>query len=323
MVKIINKICIAGDSHTWGQGAADRVFQDFEIPVVAGEKRLLPFCVPSFPTLLRKYINVKSGSEAMEFSGKDISERFDREYTMECARVRGELCINKEFDFARIELKRGSSDTDFICDGMPVQSFKAYEIDDEYIVKNITPDSRADKLIIKSDDAFLYRIELYKGKYAVVNCGISSCSSFKYTKDYLDKYVLSINPTIVIAEIFTVNDWLSAKAPEECENSLVKFGKRIIESRAKLVFSSVIPILGRQKNGLKADYLEYVQAGERAARTLRIPYADTYAAFSKEYTDSPQPTHYGDEWHPGVRGHEIYFEELKKSDTICELCREM
>ena len=99
MVKIINKICIAGDSHTWGQGAADRVFQDFEIPVVDGEKRLLPFCVPSFPTLLRKYINVKSGSEAMEFSGKDISERFDCEYKMECARVRGEICINKEFDF--------------------------------------------------------------------------------------------------------------------------------------------------------------------------------------------------------------------------------
>lgn len=244
---MINTICIAGDSHAWGQGAADAVFQNFEIPVEKGEKRLLPFGVPSFPTLLRRYINEKSGSETTEFSGKAISREFDTEYTMECAAIRGEIFIGKKFDFARIELKRSLSDTEFLCDGKTVQSFKANESDDKYIVKNIVPKSPADGLVIKSQNALLYRVELYKGRYAVVNCGIGSCPSFRYTEDYLDKYILSLNPTVVIAEIFTVNDWLSGKMPEESKKSLAEFGRRIIRNGSKLVFSSVIPIRANKK----------------------------------------------------------------------------
>ena len=152
-----------------------------------------------------------------------------------------------------------------------------------------------------------------------MNCGIGSCPSFTYTNEYLDKYVLSIKPKIVIAEIFTVNDWLSGKTPSECEDSLIAFGKRIKASGAELIFSSVIPISGNQKNALKADYYEYVQAGERAAHKLNIPYADTYTAFLNEYNKSFKPVYYGDRWHPGPCGHEIYFEELKKADIIKKL----
>lgn len=68
------------------------------------------------------------------------------------------------------------------------------------------------------------------------------------------------------------------------------------------------------------DYCEYVQAGKRAAQILNIPYADAYTAFLREYKENPQPAHYGDNWHPGARGHEIYFEEIKKSEIVRELC---
>ena len=124
--------------------------------------------MPSFPTLLRNYINRKSKSEAAEFSGKDISERYNLENITECAHIIGELCINEEFDFARVEIKKGSADAEFLCDGKRIQSFKADE-SDEYEVKNIMPKNRANRLVIKSNNALLYIIELYKWKYAIIN----------------------------------------------------------------------------------------------------------------------------------------------------------
>lgn len=317
---MIKKICMAGDSHTWGEGAADYVFKKFSIPVCAGEKRLLPFSVPSFPTLLRNYINKKSGSEAAELSGSDISRKYKIKNISECACVCGELCIDAEFDFARVELMRGSSECEIFCD--EVMSFK-YNADksDEYEVLNIMPKKRASNLRIKSSNAMVYRVEFYKGKYAVLNCGIGSCPSFRYTEEYLDKYVLSVKPSVVLTEIFTVNDWLSQNTPAECEKSLVNFGERVILGGAKLAFSSVIPILGNQINEIGINYAEYIHAGERAAHALNVPYADVYRAFSKEYDETSKDSYYGgDCWHPGARGHEIYFKEIKKLDIISELC---
>ena len=40
---MIDIICIAGGSHAWGQGANDKVFQNFEIPVSDGEKRFVRY----------------------------------------------------------------------------------------------------------------------------------------------------------------------------------------------------------------------------------------------------------------------------------------
>lgn len=151
--------------------------------------------------------------------------------------------------------KKGSSDTEFICGEKYIQHFTARKNDDDYIVINILPDSQSDKLVIKSTDALLYRIELYKGKYAVVNCGMGPCPSFMYTNKHLDKYVMSIKPSLVIAKIFTVNDWISGKTPAECEKSLVEFGTKIAKNNIKLVFSSVIPILGNRENAFKGGLL--------------------------------------------------------------------
>lgn len=315
---MIRAICVAGDSHTWGQGTADEVFKNFEIPVREGEKRLLPFRVPSFPSLLRNYINKNSGSEAIELSGAEIIEQYGLAQKSECAYVCGELCINEPFDFARIELKKGSQDAEILCDETVVQTFHADRCDD-YEVINVMPEHSGNRLVIRSSNALLYRVELYRGQYAVVNCGIGSCPSSRYTTDYLDKYVLQISPYMVIAEIFTVNDWITCRSAQECEQNLLKFGKRIIEHGAKLAFASVIPILGKQENSFGTDYSEYVQAGACAAKLLNVPYADTYRAFSKEYAVDPQTAHYGDAWHPGSRGHEIYFEEIKKLDMVNEL----
>lgn len=315
---MIRVICVAGDSHAWGQGAADEVFQNFEIPVCEGEKRLLPFSVPSFPSLLRNYINKNSGSEAIELSGTEISKQYGLDQKSECACVCGELCINEPFDFARIELKKGSQDAEILCDAEVIQTFRA-DCCDDYEVINVMPKHSGNRLVIRSSNALLYRVELYRGQYAVVNCGIGSCPSLRYTTDYLDKYVLQANPYMVITEIFTVNDWITCKSARECEQNLLKFGKRIIEHGAKLAFTSVVPILGKQENTFGADYSEYIQAGSRAAKLLNVPYADTYHAFSKEYADNPQTSHYGDAWHPGPRGHEIYFKEIKKLDMINEL----
>ena len=317
---MIKKICMAGDSHTWGEGAADYVFKKFSIPICAGEKRLLPFSVPSFPTLLRNYINKKSGSETAELSGSEISRRYKLENVSECARVCGELCIDTEFDFARVELMRGSADSEIFCDEMISCKYNA-DKSDEYEVLNIMSQKRASSLRIKSSNAMVYRIEFYKGEYAVLNCGIGSCPSFRYTDEYLDKYVLSVKPSVVLTEIFTVNDWLSPKTPSECEKSLVNFGEKVILCGAKLAFSSVIPILGNQINEIRINYAEYIHAGERAAHTLNVPYADVYRAFSEEYDETSKDSYYGgDCWHPGARGHEIYFEEIKKLDIISELC---
>lgn len=316
---MIKKICMAGDSHTWGEGAADYVFKNFEIPVCAGEKRLLPFSVPSFATLLRNYTDKESKSESEELSGSDISRKYNLDNVLECAHVKGKLRIDKEFDFARIELKRGSADAKFLCDEICVQKFDAGK-SDEYEVINIMPQRRSLKLIIKSSSALVYRIEFYKGNCAVLNCGIGSCTSFRYTQEYLDKYILSVKPSLVVAEVFTVNDWLCRKTPRECEKSLVGFGEKVIKSGSKLAFSSAIPILENQINEIGADYQEYVSAGKRAAHTLRIPYVDVYDAFSKKYSDKTQYTFYADKWHPGAYGHEIYYEEIKKLDCISALC---
>lgn len=312
---MIKTICLAGDSHTWGEGAEKLLFKDFESPLRCGDKRLLRFEVPSFASLVRDYVNKESGSSATEFSADEPTGNIKPMVFENCVQICGRLSIAVPFGFARIEFKRSPFDAEIFCGGERVHIYRHAE-SDEYEVINILPKSHASGIDIVSEGALLYRAEFYDGKYAVLNCGIGSCTSVKYTDEYLEKYVLCAKPALVIAEVFTVNDWISAIPPSECEKNLMKFGKKILKSGADLAFSSAIPILGVQENSAGIAYDEYVHAGERAAKTLKIPYADVYSSFSAEYAECPTHKHYGDIRHPGPRGHEIYFENIKKLLTL-------
>ena len=67
----IQTILVAGDSHTWGQGSGGEL--ELDSPV-NGELRPLAFTCPSYVNLLRQRIGELTGSLAIEYQGKALSD---------------------------------------------------------------------------------------------------------------------------------------------------------------------------------------------------------------------------------------------------------
>jgi len=311
-------ICCSGDSHTWGQGATGALAFLHNV-VEAGTLRLMPFGPPSYVSLLRTYIKDKTGSYAEELYAEDLAEQYHLSMREDYAIIEEEpICFSTKAGFFRLEFmgQTETSKADIYIDGHFYQNLDLTVKDatNAYRLFSVSLDETVEEHQVEircvEGDVLIYRIENYYGEYAVVNCGVGSSSAEKYFDIYWDSHIIPCNPSIVVMEGHTINDWLSGNSPEVSEHVLIKMIGAIKELGAVPIFLSVSPIEGEQINDLGIDYQCYIDAGRRAAEVTNIPYIDTNTLLKKVQKETKL---FDDNWHVNDLGHMIYAEEIIKA----------
>ena len=310
----IRIIPIIGDSHTWGEGVgAEKRFQP---PVCCGDLRPLPYSPPCYVNLLRNELNRKTGSACKEYEWMDGL----------AVSAGKPLRIPDGFSLARVFFiaEEAEAMAELSADGCASTVLSLQSNTDSYNarvrVAHLVSDSESTGLTVscvKGSRILVFRVELYTGTYALVNCGIGSCPAGKFVDEYFPRYVEPLKPYAILFEGCTINDWLltpsSGKYAADLRRMLV--AQRNLTSR--VLWHTVTPIGGSQESGQGTIYADYVNAMRSVAAEANVMLVDCHADMERILSDLPEeeraPYFYHDPWHPNGEGHRLYAEEISYS----------
>ncbi len=310
-------ICCSGDSHTWGQGSTGALNCLHNV-IEAGTLRLIPFGPPCYVSLLRTYIQEKTGSYAEELYAEGLAKKYHLSMEKDYAVIEKEsLQFDTNGSFIRLEFMGQATDSqaEIYIDGRLYKKLdlKVEDTTNAYQLISIRLDEDKTEYHVEikctKGSVLLYRIETYYGEYAVVNCGVGSSSAEKYFHTYWDSHIVSCEPSVVVMEGHTINDWLSGKGPKVSETILIKMIETVKSMGATPVFLSVSPIEEEQINELGIHYQSYIDAGKRAAEKTNTYYIDTNSIMEQVRKETGL---FDDKWHVNDLGHAIYAEEILK-----------
>lgn len=315
-------IAMLGDSHTWGEGVgADYSFMP---PCRCSDLRMLPFGFPNYVNLIRDAYNISSGSSTKEYySDKLTSLCEDRNGQFGIIKNKS-LVLNEKFAFCRVFLMARPDDAfvGFYVDGSCVGEYKVQSFDTGMnkciCLFNFKLEDGIHRFEIsarENTEIYIHRIELYTGEYAVVNCGVGSCTAERYADEYFDHYVKEISPYAIVFEGCTINDWISSKTIEKYEADLERIISLSKAITPKVIMHTVFPIQGSVYYGSGvASYDMYIDAVRNTAARCGIPLADCYSAVREKLNEVPEDKRgafvYHDKWHPNGTGYYIYAETI-------------
>ena len=308
-------IACTGDSHTWGQGGADvkRTYMAWTPGVVGGEHRMLPFCTGGYVNLLAELVNAATGSSRTDYGAETLAAAFGLAPDGTCVRAGG---LRLPFDGALLRLQFRWTDRSVpvtvSVDGKALWTDDLYREDLRNPYDLVTLRLAGGPHLLEiAGDAPLYRIEIYRGPWAVVNCGVGSCPAGRYLNEYYDAYVAPLSPAVVIAQGHTINDWLTDETPADYERLLAALLGRMKADGADTYLLTVEPILGRQLSRSGDAFADYIAASRRAAAQAGVPILDAHVALSPQLAALPDDearfaAWYEDNWHPNAAGHALY-----------------
>ncbi|MBR5125038.1 MAG: SGNH/GDSL hydrolase family protein [Clostridia bacterium] len=305
-------LAVIGDSHTWGEGVGAE--KSFVPPVCCGDLRPLPFAPPSYVNLLRDALNVSTGSSCSEYEwvgGKTVLPDEP-------------LTIPEGFSLARVFFIAEAEGAEAVLSapGCSTVSVPLQSDQDTYNVRVqvahlVVPEGEAESLTVTltaGNRLTIHRVELYRGAYALVNCGIGSCPVGKFVDTYFSRYVEPLSPFAILFEGCTINDWLLTPSAElyAAELSRMLAAQRGLTSR--VLWHTVTPIGGSQVSGQGTDYADYVAAMRNVAAASHVPLEDCNASMEAILATMPEearaPYFYHDPWHPNGEGHRLYAEAI-------------
>jgi hypothetical protein len=155
-------------------------------------------------------------------------------------------------------------------------------------------------------------VELYRGAYALVNCGIGSCPVGKFVDTYFSRYVEPLSPFAILFEGCTINDWLLTPSADLYAAGLTRMLAAQRGLTPRVLWHTVTPIGGSQVSGQGTVYADYVAAMRNVAAASHVPLEDCNASMEVILAAMPEearaPYFYHDPWHPGGEGHRLYAE---------------
>lgn len=329
-------IVCTGDSHTVGQGA-DSIRSKYKpkdphlIYNTAGKgiSRGGDLDTPSYVNLLRKYVAEATGSAYALTDGNAIRAQTGYPLVNRSAKLEGAYSILKGWQLHTVCLMETTAHAKLgiRINGRPVRTedlFAPVTRYNEWSFRNICIRCEEDQqvtLLPLEGDVYISHIQHDKGRYAVINSGVGSCTTRRYLEECWPYCVEEFRPDIVVAEAHTINDWIhyeSAELHSQMLNALLDSYKSM---EAKLVFSTVAPIWGDQLskrwgNSYGVFVAQSLAVGSREDLLL----ADSYSVFMKEleglFEEQRFESLYVDSYHVNARGHKIYadtiFEQLKE-----------
>ena len=322
-------ILCTGDSHTWGQGASGLVeyFGTYRQNLMAGDLRAAPFLYPSYVNLTRRAINAQTGSYAGEYGREQYdSFRFDGEQDFDdCLLIHSgsaRLTIRGSLVRVAFQCAAGPVRAEIAVDGKRLASLDLHgegNLDNQYryAVLHLEADGDHELCVTAVGGTVrLYRAECYGGPYAVINCGIGSCSTRKYLDVYWQDYVVAYKPYAVIMEAQTINDWLNL-TPEESYRAFLAMISGVRQLGAIPLVMTVAPIMGSQINQDGADYAAYQQTARQAAQTGGAALIDANRAMSARLAGLDEQAQFKllfrDAWHVNDEGNRIYADLILQS----------
>ncbi len=310
-------ILCTGDSHTWGQGVPG-LEESFSPPVVAGDLRLVPFRFKSYVNLLRDEIGRAFGSEAAEMDAGGLCSLSGNRAVSNSALI-GEKPLSLEFEgeLVRLQLMRDTepSAAEIRLDGESLAAIDLRADFSENNYKNYSfycpPGKHTLTVCALEGSVLLYRVETYRGRYAVVNCGIGSCPVEKFVSGYFDDYAAVFRPAVTVLEAHTINDWLFKDPPERYRARLISAIEAFLSLGSRVLLLTVSPILGAQAMPFNpVPYSEYVEQSRAAAAETGVPLCDANALMGKLISGLDEEEAfallYKDNWHVNALGHKIY-----------------
>ena len=311
----IRIIPIIGDSHTWGEGVgAERRMQP---PVCCGDLRPLPFSPPCYVNLLRDELNRRTGSSCTDYEwGAGLTVMAGKPLKISDSFSLARVFFVANTEAAEAELSAEGCDTAFVSLQSDTDAYNTRV----RVAHLMCPDGEAGGLTVActaGTSVCVYRIELYTGAYALVNCGIGSCPAGKFVDEYFPRYVEPLKPYAILFEGCTINDWLltpsSGKYAADLRRMLV--AQRNLTSR--VLWHTVTPIGGSQESGQGTIYADYVNAMRSVAAEANVMLVDCHADMERILSALPEeeraPYFYHDPWHPNGEGHRLYAEEISYS----------
>ena len=311
-------IACTGDSHTWGQGGAfaRQTYEGWgEYGVVGGEHRMLPFFTGGYVNLLAELVCARTGSSRTDYGADALAEAFGLARDGNCVRADG---LKLPFDGALLRLQfrytAESAPAAVRVDGKTLWEDDLCREDRKNPYNLITlrlPDG-PHTLELSGAAAPLYRIEMYRGPWAVVNCGVGSCPVGRYLTDYYKPYVAALQPAIVLAEAHTINDWLADRNASEFEENLTAYLRQVRADGAQPYLLTVEPVLGTQISPTTGEAQDgFLTASVRAAEREGVPIIDAYTALKEKLDALPDEqarfdAWFKDNWHPNAAGHALY-----------------
>ena len=322
----IRVIPIIGDSHTWGEGV--RAERDFDPAVCCGDLRPLPFTPPCYVNLLRDELNRETGSSCEEYEGEALLSLCEgREGPFGLVKDKP-FTLERPFDLARVFFFATSEEavvrltatspsgkstvTETLFSDTTLMS-AAVKVAHVFPRKGET----AERLTITCEEdchAYMYRVELYRGPYALVNCGIGSCPTKKFVEQYFDRYVTPLSPYAILFEGCTINDWLQTPSDLKYAAHLRRMLSAQRDLTPRVLWHTVTPIGGSQISGQGTTYNDYVNTMRSVAAEAGVPLVDCNAEMETILSAMPEearaPYFYHDPWHPNGEGHRLYAESV-------------
>ena len=322
----IRVIPIIGDSHTWGEGV--RAERSLDPAVCCGDLRPLPFTPPCYVNLLRDELNRETGSSCEEYEGEALlSLCEEREGPFGLVKDKP-FTLERPFDLARVFFFATSEEAVVrLTAASPSGKSTVTEtlFSDTTLmsaavkVAHVFPGQgeTAERLTVTCEEdchAYMYRVELYRGPYALVNCGIGSCPTKKFVEQYFDRYVTPLSPYAILFEGCTINDWLQTPSDLKYAAHLRRMLSAQRDLTSRVLWHTVTPIGGSQISGQGTTYNDYVNTMRSVASEAGVPLVDCNAEMETILSAMPEearaPYFYHDPWHPNGEGHRLYAESV-------------
>lgn len=311
-------IAMLGDSHTWGEGVGAEYY--FAPTVQCSDLRMNPFGFPCYVNLIRNAYELTTDSHANEYYAESLTDMCEQTEGQLGIVAQRPLVFEEDFELCRLFFRATAENTyaDICIDDEKPERYEL-QCDSTGMNKcirlvNICPEGMSHKLKISSPDGrplYIQRAEFYFGEYAVINCGVGSCTVERYQHEYFDKYIAETKPYAVVFEGCTVNDWLSGKSQEAYAADLERMIESINGINARLVMHTTFPVMGGSYHGsCKDPYETYVDTARKTAQKCGVMLADCNAEAVRLLCTVPEEKRtgfmYHDKWHPNGTGHYIY-----------------
>lgn len=322
----IKIISVIGDSHTWGQGVAAEA--SLEPEACCGDLRPLTFSAPFYVNLLRDRLNAETASSCSEYQGEALFSLCTGRWGADGILSEYPLQIKESFDLARVFFYATSEEAT-VC--MTASSDRGDAVTQKTLFSDTSQTSvcvqvahvlplgggRAHGLTLSckgESRAYVYRIELYRGEYALVNGGIGSCPTRKYVESYFDTYVTPLTPHAILFEGCTINDWLCTPTDLKYAAHLRRMLAAQRDLTPRVLWHTVSPVGGSQISGQGTSYIDYVNTMRSVAAETGVPLVDCHAqmqAFLDTLPEEERATRFfSDPRHPNGEGHRLYAEAI-------------
>lgn len=314
-------ILCTGDSHTCGQyaeGRSDWLTESLGYNILGKGFGSSNPCARDYVNLVKNYVidHTNSKVEYMDITswGKEYAHfrKIERPITIEggCDAL-----------FLRVAEKTNEATLGIYLDGELYRTKKLYAEVTRYglwsfgFVMIPCTGVKEIKLVAESGYVYIDSCERWSGDYAVVNCGVGSCTAERYKNECLPDLIEEFPEKIFLAEVHTVNEWVKNHTVEEYRQSLSEMLHIMKENSSLTMAITVSPILREEPAPNTQDFYEkFVDASYEVIEKAGVPLIDVHKAFVEKISGYTKEellgTVYGDEQHPRQPGYTLYAEVI-------------